>query len=123
MGPGLGYLTYGFIGLGKFVEIFIPWEYLSAYVPFDIPAEYVPHFYGIAFTLFAIFYSLMGGMMSIVWADVVQYFIMAVSSIVIAIIAMNALIDNPLLVPDGWMSPFFGWELNMDWSSIIPEIN
>tara|TARA_Y100001935_G_scaffold105768_1_gene87670 strand:+ start:23387 stop:25216 length:1830 start_codon:yes stop_codon:yes gene_type:complete len=120
---GLGYLTYGFIGLGKFVEIFIPWEYLSAYVPFDIPAEYVPHFYGIAFTLFAIFYSLMGGMMSIVWADVVQYFIMAVSSIVIAIIAMNALIDNPLLVPDGWMSPFFGWELNMDWSSIIPEIN
>lgn len=120
---GLGYLTYGFIGLGKFVEIFIPWEFLSPYVPFDIPAEYVAHFYGIIFTCFAIFYSLLGGMMSIVWADVLQYFIMAVSGIVIGIIAMNALAANTLAVPDGWLSPFFGWELNMDWTSIIPEVN
>lgn len=120
---GLGYLTYGFIGLGKFVEIFIPWEFLSPFVPFDIPAEYVAHFYGIIFTCFAIFYSLLGGMMSIVWADVLQYFIMAVSGIVIGIIAMNALAANTLAVPDGWLSPFFGWELNMDWTSIIPEVN
>jgi Na+/proline symporter len=120
---GLGYLTYGFIGLGKFVEIFLPWEFLSNYVPFDIPEQYVAHFYGIIFTCFAIFYSLLGGMMSIVWADVVQYIIMAVSGIVIGIIAMNALVENPLLVPDGWLNPFFGWELNMDWSAIIPEVN
>ena len=120
---GLGYLTYDFIGLGKFVEIFIPWEFLSPFVPFDIPAEYVAHFYGIIFTCFAIFYSLLGGMMSIVWADVLQYFIMAVSGIVIGIIAMNALAANTLAVPDGWLSPFFGWELNMDWTSIIPEVN
>ena len=120
---GLGYLTYGFIGLGKFVMIFIPWDFLSQYIPFDIPEAYVAHFYGIVFTCFAIFYALMGGMMSIVWADVVQYMIMAVSGIVIGIIAMNALAENPLLVPDGWMTPFFGWELNMDWSAIIPEVN
>ncbi|MEQ9263742.1 MAG: sodium:solute symporter family protein [Balneolaceae bacterium] len=120
---GLGYLTYGFIGLGKFVEIFVPWEFLSAYVPFTIPAEYVPHFYGIIFTCFAIFYSLLGGMMSIVWADLVQFIIMAVSGIVIGVIAMMALSENALLIPDGWMSPFFGWELNMDWSAIIPEVN
>lgn len=120
---GLGYLTYGFIGLGKFVEIFVPWEFLSQYLPFNIPAEYVPHFYGIIFTCFAIFYTLLGGMMSIVWADLVQYIIMGVSSIVIGIIAMNALADNLLIVPDGWANPFFGWELNMDWSAIIPEVN
>ncbi len=69
---GLGYLTYGFIGLGKFVMIFIPWEFTSQFLPFDIPGEYIPHFYGIIFTFFAIFYSLLGGMMSIVWADVIQ---------------------------------------------------
>lgn len=120
---GLGYLTYGFIGLGKFVEIFVPWEFLSVYVPFDIPTEYVAHFYGIVFTCFAIFYSLLGGMMSIVWADLVQFIIMAVSGIVIGIIAMNALASSTLIVPDGWMSPFFGWELNMDWAGIIPEVN
>lgn len=119
---GLGYLTYGFIGLGKFVEIFIPWSFASQYIPFHVPAEYVPHFYGIIFTCFAILYSLLGGMMSIVWADLIQYIIMAISSILIAVIAMTALSNNPLAVPEGWLSPFFEWKLNLDWSRIIPEV-
>lgn len=120
---GLGYLTYGFIGLGKFVEIFVPWEVVSPYLPFTVAPQYVAHFYGIVFTCFAILYSLLGGMMSIVWADVVQYAIMTISSIVIGIIAMMALSDHPLAVPDGWGNPFFGVSLNLDWSSIIPEVN
>ena len=120
---GLGYLAYGFIGIGKFIEIFVPWEFIGVYVPFDIPLEYVPHFYGIIFTAFAIFYSLLGGMMSIVWADVLQYTIMAVSGIIIGIIAMNAVAVHGLNVPDGWLSPFFGWELNLDWSGKLTEVN
>ncbi|MEX0844093.1 MAG: sodium:solute symporter family protein [Balneolaceae bacterium] len=120
---GLGYLTYGFIGLGKFVEIFVPWEFLSQYLFFDIPEPYIAHFYGIVFTIFAVFYAVLGGMRSIVWADLVQFVIMAVSGIIIGIIAMKALTNNPLLVPDGWFNPFFGWELNMDWSGIIDEVN
>lgn len=120
---GLGYLTYGFIGLGKFVEIFIPWELVSPYIPFDVPAQYIPHFYGIIFTCFAVLYSLLGGMMSIVWADLIQYIIMAVSSIVIGVIAMMALSENSLVVPEGWMSPFFGWNLDMNWTGIIAEVN
>ena len=52
---GLGYLTYGFVGLGKFVEIFIPWELVQPYVPFHVPEQYVAHFYGIIFTCFAVF--------------------------------------------------------------------
>lgn len=119
----LGFLAYGFIGLGKFMQIFIPWEVVSAYVPFHVPEAYVPHVYGIVFTLFAVFYSIMGGMSSIVWADLLQYIIMTVSSIVIAYIAMMALTTQSLVVPDGWMNPGFGWTLNMDWSNIIPEVN
>lgn len=120
---GLGYLTYGFIGLGKFVEIFVPWEFLSQYLFFDIPEAYIAHFYGIIFTIFAVFYAVLGGMRSIVWADLVQFIIMAVSGIIIGIIAMNALSNNPLVVPEGWFSPWFGWELNLDWSGIIDEVN
>jgi Na+/proline symporter len=119
----LGFLAYGFVGLGKFIEIFLPWEVISQYVPFDVKPEYVPHLYGIAFTAFAIFYSVLGGMASIVWADVLQYGIMTVASIIIGITAMNALSSHPLVVPDGWLSPFFGAKLNLDWSAIIPEIN
>lgn len=119
----LGFLTYGFIGLGKFVEIFIPWEIVSPYVPFEVAPEYVAHVYGIVFTLFAMFYAILGGMTSIVWTDVIQYTIMTISALVIGIIAMKALTDHPLVVPDGWMNPFFRSKLNMNWSGIIDEVN
>jgi SSS family solute:Na+ symporter len=119
----LGFLAYGFIGLGKFIEIFIPWEIVSQYVPFNVRPEYVPHLYGIVFTAFAVFYAILGGMMSIVWADLIQYIIMTVTSIVIGIIAMNALADHALIVPEGWHSPFFGWNLGIDWQGIIAEVN
>ena len=119
----LGFLAYGFIGLGKFVEIFIPWEIVSQYIPFNIPPNYIPHFYGIIFTLFAVFYSVLGGMSGIVWTDVLQYTVMTVSSIAIAVIAWKAMGSNQLNVPNGWMNPFFDWKLNMDWTGIIDEVN
>ncbi|GGK22332.1 sodium:solute symporter [Yeosuana aromativorans] len=119
----LGYLAYGFIGLGKFIEIFIPWEIVGNYVPFAVSPEFVPHFYGIMFTLFAVFYSLLGGMSGIVWADVVQFAIMTIAAFVIGYLGFVAIGENTLNVPDGWLSPFFDWKLNMDWSSIIPEVN
>ncbi len=119
----LGFLAYGFIGLGKFVEIFIPWEIVSAYIPFDVPPLYIPHFYGIIFTLFAVFYSILGGMSGIVWTDLLQYTIMTVSSIAIAVIAWNAMGENVMTVPEGWFNPLFGWELDMDWTGIIDEVN
>lgn len=119
----LAYLAYGFIGLGKFVEIFIPWEVISPYFPIEVAPQFVPHVYGIAFTLIAVFYAVLGGMLSVVWADVMQYAIMTVSSIIIAVIAMFALADANMLVPDGWYSPFFGWTLDVDWSNIYAEVN
>lgn len=120
----LGYLAYGFIGLGKFVMIFIPWEIVAPYIPFTVPEAYVPHIYGIAFTLFAVFYAVLGGMASIVWADVMQYVIMAISAILIGVLAMKALTVETLNVPEGWHSPFFGWRLNdLDWRGIIDEVN
>ncbi len=120
----LGFLAYGFIGLGKFIEIFIPFNSIEAFIPFNVDVSFVPHFYGIIFTVFAVFYSILGGMKSIVWADVVQYALMAIGSISIAIIAMNELtLSNGLIVPEGWSSLSFGWNLNLDWSSILPDVN
>lgn len=119
----LGFLAYGFIGLGKFMMLFIPWEYVSVLVPFDVPEAYIPHVYGILFTLFAMFYTVLGGMSSIVWADVLQYMIMTVSAIAVGIIAMNALSVSPLVVPESWHSPWFGWRLDLDWNGIIQGVN
>jgi Na+/proline symporter len=120
----LGYLAYGFIGLGKFVMIFIPWDLVAPYLPFTVSLEYVPHIYGIAFTMFAVFYAVLGGMTSIVWADVLQYIIMTISAILIGVLAMKALTVETLNVPEGWANPFFGWNLDdLDWKGVINEVN
>jgi Na+/proline symporter len=119
----LGFLAYGFVGLGKFIEIFIPWDVVKEYVPFYVAPQYVAHFYGIVFTLFAVFYSVLGGMHSIVLGDLIKYIIMTIGCISIAIIAMMHLHGSSTNVPEGWLNPFFGWHLNLDWSNIIPAAN
>ena len=120
----LGYLAYGFIGLGKFVMIFIPWDIVQPYIPFNVPLGYVPHIYGITFTMFAVFYAVLGGMTSIVWADVLQYIIMTISAILIGVLAMKAMTVETLNVPDGWRTPFFGSTLSdLDWTGKIDEVN
>lgn len=119
----LGFMAYGFVGLGKFIEPFLPWSAVSAYVPFEVPQAYVGHFYGIVFTLFAVFYAVIGGMTSIVWGDVIMYSIMTLASVCVAYIAMHHLGGQALVTPEGWGNPFFGWHLGLDWSGIIPEVN
>jgi len=121
----LGFLAYGFVGIGKFIEIFVPWESVSAFVPFNVPQQYVPHFYGIFFTSIATFYVMMGGMLSIVWADVLQFTIMTISAVIIAAIAIMNVSPEALqaATPEGWANPFFGWTLDIDWGGLIDEIN
>jgi Na+/proline symporter len=119
----LGFLAYGFIGLGKFVEVFVPWEFIKSYVPFEVSPTYVPHFYGIIFTLFAMFYSIIGGMHSIVLGDAIKYAIMTIACIAIGVIAAQQLNGQTLNVPAGWNDPFFSWELNLDWSAIAADAN
>ena len=115
-----GFLAYGFVGLGKFIEIFVPWNIVEPYIPFHVAPEYVAHFYGIVFTLFAMFYSILGGMNSIVIGDLIKYSIMTVGCIAIGYIAMTHLHGQKLNVPKGWDSPFFGVDLNLDWRNIVP---
>jgi Na+/proline symporter len=119
----LGFLAYGFVGLGKFMEVFVPWSTIQSYVPFTVPLEYVAHFYGIVFTLFAMFYSILGGMHSIVLGDLIKYLIMTIGCIAIAVIAMMHLQGQRLNVPQGWENPFFGWKLDLNWSGIVEDAN
>lgn len=121
----LGFLAYGFVGIGKFMEIFIPWEAVSPLVPFSVSEQYVPHLYGICFTSIATFYVMMGGMLSIVWTDVVQFSIMTVSALIIGVIAMTNVSHEMLVAvtPHGWSNPFFGWNLSLNWMGLLAEVN
>jgi Na+/proline symporter len=85
----------------------------------------VPHFYGIVFTLIAMFYSVLGGMHSIVLGDVIKYGLMSIACISIGVIAMHRLHQqgNTLPVPRSWFNPFFGWHLNLDWKGALSDAN
>lgn len=121
----VGFLTYGFVGIGKFIEVFIPWEAVAPYVPFTVPAGSVAHVYGITFTAIATFYVMLGGMLGVVWTDLIQFLIMTTAALIIGVIAIQQT-DAALLatlLPEGWQSPFFGAVLELDWQGELAVVN
>ncbi len=121
----LGFLAYGFVGIGLFIEAFLPWSMVAPYLPFDIAPAHVASFYGITFTTIAALYAVLGGMFSIVWTDILQFTVMAVASVIVAVIAMQHVDPAMLaaLTPAGWDTPFFGWTLGLDWSGELAAFN
>jgi len=66
-----------------------------------------------------------GGMFSVVITELIQFLILATSSVVLGIIAMSRVSHEMLqrVIPAGWDSPFFGWRLDLDWSRLISSVN
>lgn len=111
----IGFLAYGFIGIGKFAATFLPWK-LS-----EDPVTNI-HLYGLLITALTTIYVVKGGMFSVVATEVLQFFIMTLGCVVLGIIAMQRLSPEMVaaVVPEGWFSPFFGWHLDLDWSRLMP---
>jgi len=114
----ISYVAYGFIGIGKFATVFLPWE-LSA----DPGLNEI--YYGLIFTSITAIYVIKGGMYSVVFTEVLQYVIMTIASVAIGIIAMQQVSPEMLaqFVPDDWGNIFFGWELGLDWSNLMQSAN
>ena len=108
----IGFLTYGFKGIGKFATDFLPWH-LSA-------NQYAPILMAIT-----TFYVVKGGMFSVVITEVLQFCLLSIASIAIGIIAMARVSPEALrrAIPAGWDRIFFGWHLNLDWSGLIASVN
>jgi solute:Na+ symporter, SSS family len=140
----IGYMAYAFVGVGEFLEIFIPYESIKEVVPFldqnlakyaAGSAEYsnalyeakntTAQFYGVVICIVATFYSIVGGMHGIVLADFIKYMIMIVCSLFVGTIAMMHLADSGVVIaekmPLGWDNPFFGMELGLDWQNILND--
>jgi Na+/proline symporter len=105
----IGFFSYAFKGIGKFAQTFLPWH-LSA-------NEYALILIGIT-----AIYVIKGGMISVVITEVVQFFILSIASFAVGIIAMRKVAPEMLhrMVPAGWDNIFFGWHLNLDWSTLLP---
>jgi len=121
----IGFLVYAFVGIGKFVELFIPREMVAPLVGgMHVDPALVPDIYAVVFTGLVTLYVVLGGMPGIVWTDVLQFSLMTVAAIFIAGLAMTLTTPAQIAAatPAGWDSPFFGWTLGLDWRAIQPEV-
>ncbi len=108
----VGFLSYGFRGIGEFTKPFFPW---------DKPDEW----YATAMLLATGVYCVVGGMYSVVMNDLIQFVLKLVASIAIAVIALTLIRPEQIMaaVPAGWDHLFFGWKLDLDWSGLMPQLN
>lgn len=108
----IGFFSYAFKGIGKFAQTFLPWQ-LSA------------NEYALILIAITAIYVIKGGMISVVITEVVQFFILSIASFSVGIIAMRKVAPEMLhrVVPAGWDNLFFGWHLNLNWSTLLPAAN
>ena len=122
----VGFLSYAFRGIGKFCIPFLPWQEVPGGldVIFTGP-EGLQNFYGTAILLVTGIYCIVGGMYSVIMNDLIQYALIMVGAVMVAIVAMARSSEAEILatVPAGWDNLFFGWKLDLDWSGLIPQLN
>ena len=108
----IGFLAYAFQGIGKFASVFFP---------FDIS----PELYAITFMGITTIYVVLGGMYSVVFTDLIQFTLLTIVSFVIGFIAFTRVTPEALhaVIPNGWLDLAFTWELDLDWSALIPSAN
>lgn len=110
----ISFLAYGFVGIGKFAAAMLPWK-LAA------DAHVNDNLYGIIITAITTVYVVKGGMLSVVFTEVLQFFIMTIASVWVGIVAMRAVSPAVLAtkVPAGWETIFFGRTLDLDWRGLL----
>ena len=118
----IGFVAYFFEGIGKFCDSILPWNLAFNLDLISISSE---NMYALIIVGITTIYTLRGGMMSVVATEVFQYLIMTISSIIIAVIAYNAVTYDQIsnIVPGGWENLFFGWTMDLDWSQTLPQLN
>lgn len=114
----IGFIAYGFIGIGKFAAVFMPWELSSDAHLNDV-------YYGLIITLITTVYVVKGGMFSVVFTEVLQFFIMTIACVAVGIIAMQRISPELIasVVPNDWSQLWLGGNLDLDWSAQLAAAN
>jgi solute:Na+ symporter, SSS family len=108
----IGFIAYAFKGIGKFAAIFFPWH-LS------------PDTYAIILMSLTAIYAAKGGMFSVVITEFLQFIVLTIASLSIGFLAFVSISPEQLrrMIPEGWLTPFFGWHLHLDWTGLITAVN
>jgi solute:Na+ symporter, SSS family len=120
----IGFLSYGFKGIGKFAVSFLPALVTNPDTLKSYP-QINANLYALILMGITTFYVVKGGMFSVVVTEVIQYCILTIASLAIGIIALYHVSPAMLnaVVPEGWKNIAFGMHLGLDWSNHIPVLN
>jgi solute:Na+ symporter, SSS family len=117
----IGLLAYAFKGIGKFAVVMLPWRFTG-----DTTGIFADeNIYAMILLSLTSLYAIKGGMISVVITEVTQFAILTLTALTIGAIAIvkvsPAMIAHS--VPEGWMNPFFGWTLDLNWNGILQSAN
>lgn len=117
----IGFLSYGFKGIGKFAEAFLPALVSDPAVLLRFP-QINANLYALILMGITTFYVVKGGMFSVVITEVIQYGILTITAVAIGIIAMYKVSPDMLqaVIPQGWDNIFFGSTMDLNWQSPDP---
>lgn len=111
----IGFIAYFFEGVGKFMTVILPWD-MSLYVNNTLLLT-SEEAYALLIIFLTTIYSIKGGMFSVVATEVLQYGIMVLSGVLIAVYAFVSVTDTQIeqIIPNEWKSIFFTNELTGFW--------
>jgi SSS family solute:Na+ symporter len=117
----IGLLAYAFKGIGKFAVVMLPWHFTGATT--GVFSD--ENIYAMILLGLTSLYAIKGGMVSVVITEVAQFAILTISALTIGIIALVKVSPDMIArsIPAGWMNPFFGWRLDLNWDGILNTAN
>ncbi len=118
----VGFMAYFFEGIGKFATTIFTWNLSFNFFGAICSNE---HAYALLIIGITTFYTLIGGMYSVVATEVMQFIIMTTACLVVGYIAYTQTTAEQIsaAIPKGWNDLSFGWHLNLDWSQQLPAVN
>jgi Na+/proline symporter len=117
----IGLLAYAFKGIGKFASGLLPWHFTT--VTTGIFTD--DNIYAMILMGLTSLYAIKGGMVSVVITEVMQFTILTLTALTIGIIAIIKVSPDMIAhnIPAGWLNPFFGWTLDLNWNGILDTAN
>ncbi|MES1157103.1 MAG: sodium:solute symporter family protein [Alphaproteobacteria bacterium] len=114
----LGYMAFGFLGIGKLVADFAPWTFSSDPLLND-------KIYGVIIVGLTTLYMVKGGMYSVVLTEVLQFVMKSIVGVAIAVIAMQHVSPQMLhaITPEGWDHLLPRWNLDLNWAGLAPSLS
>ncbi len=117
----IGLLAYAFKGIGKFASGLLPWHFTTQTTGIFTDEN----IYAMVLMGATSLYAIKGGMISVVITEVTQFAILTLTALTIGTIALVKVTPEMIAhnIPAGWMNPFFGSHLNIDWTGILNSAN